>query len=155
MSSICAWQMRPARRRRIPDGSSFSSIQWSAATMGLKMGFPFNTYLYAVLSSLIVTLLSAILWRNWCLRVGLVDEPGHRKIHSEPIPLAGGLAVITGLVIPILLATAALFLSTRDGLTATLPREEAAILGANASELLHYGLNRRAVQLGCIFVGAI
>jgi UDP-GlcNAc:undecaprenyl-phosphate/decaprenyl-phosphate GlcNAc-1-phosphate transferase len=26
-----------------------------------------------------------------------MDDPGHRKIHTSPIPLAGGMAVMTGL----------------------------------------------------------
>ena len=35
-----------------------------------------------------------------------MDDPGHRKIHATPIPLAGGLAVMTGLVVPLLAGTA-------------------------------------------------
>ncbi len=51
-------------------------------------------------------------WRAWCRRTGLVDDPGQRKIHSEPIPLAGGLAVLTGLLVPLLLG----WLAPRFGL---------------------------------------
>lgn len=36
------------------------------------------------------------LWRALCRRWGHVDDPGHRKIHVQPIPLAGGFAVMTG-----------------------------------------------------------
>jgi UDP-GlcNAc:undecaprenyl-phosphate GlcNAc-1-phosphate transferase len=36
------------------------------------------------------------LWRALCRRWGHVDDPGHRKIHAQPIPLAGGFAVSTG-----------------------------------------------------------
>lgn len=38
------------------------------------------------------------LWRFICRRFALIDSPGHRKIHDQPVPLAGGLAVTTGLV---------------------------------------------------------
>ena len=31
-----------------------------------------------------------------------MDDPGHRKIHTSPIPLAGGMAVMTGLVVALL-----------------------------------------------------
>ncbi len=37
-------------------------------------------------------------WRAGCRGSGLVDEPGHRKIHGKPTPLAGGLAVLCGLL---------------------------------------------------------
>lgn len=37
------------------------------------------------------------LWRHLCQRFDLIDSPGHRKIHDQPVPLAGGLAVMTGL----------------------------------------------------------
>ena len=36
------------------------------------------------------------LWRALCRQWGHVDDPGHRKIHVQPIPLAGGFAVMTG-----------------------------------------------------------
>src|SRR2546430_8072609 len=64
------------------------------------MPFPFNAYLLAFLGSFFTTLITLPLWRKWCLRVGLVDDPGHRKIHDAPVPLAGGLAVLTGLAAP-------------------------------------------------------
>ena len=56
------------------------------------MTFPLNAYLLALWSGFLATFLTLPLWRRWCLRVGLVDEPGHRKIHAAPVPLAGGLA---------------------------------------------------------------
>lgn len=43
-------------------------------------------------------------WRMFCRRVGHVDDPGHRKIHSRPVPLAGGFAAVTGWVSGALLA---------------------------------------------------
>ena len=35
--------------------------------------------------------------------LGLVDHPGHRKVHSNPTPMGGGIAVALGIVFPILL----------------------------------------------------
>src|SRR5206468_2380373 len=64
--------------------------------------FPINVYLIAGFGAAIVTALSMPLWRRRCVRFGLVDDPGHRKIHASPIPLAGGLAVFTGMLVPLL-----------------------------------------------------
>jgi len=108
------------------------------------MSFPLNTYVLAVLSSFIITLLSGFFWRKWCLRTGLVDEPGQRKIHSEPLPLAGGLAVMTGLLIPALFASLFLVLQGNPGDT-----------GSSATLLLQHGLSVRMVPLAGIFLGAI
>jgi hypothetical protein len=47
---------------------------------------PFYVYLLAIAGSSFVTALTLPLWRAWCARIGLVDDPGHRKIHAEPIP---------------------------------------------------------------------
>ncbi|MEZ6124665.1 MAG: MraY family glycosyltransferase [Planctomycetaceae bacterium] len=32
--------------------------------------------------------------------LGLVDHPGHRKVHVQPTPMGGGIAVFAGLVVP-------------------------------------------------------
>jgi UDP-GlcNAc:undecaprenyl-phosphate GlcNAc-1-phosphate transferase len=41
-------------------------------------------------------------------RVGFVDKPGGRKIHANPKPLGGGVAIFTGIVIPMLAVLALL-----------------------------------------------
>ncbi len=87
----------------------------------------------------IVTALSMPLWRRRCVRFGLVDDPGHRKIHATPIPLAGGLAVFTGILVPLLV-----------GIVVGL-----AVHHSDTVSLFEYGLNRRAVQLLGIFSGAL
>jgi len=102
--------------------------------------FPNNAYLAALVSAFLTTLLLLPLWRVWCERVGLVDDPGHRKIHNTPTPLAGGLAVLNGLMLPIVAAAAMLKL---NGSSIT------------PEELLTFGLNKRALQLAAIVVGAI
>jgi UDP-GlcNAc:undecaprenyl-phosphate GlcNAc-1-phosphate transferase len=110
------------------------------------VSFPLNAYLLAIVSAFLTTLLSLPLWRNWCLRVGLVDEPGQRKIHRGTIPLAGGLAVMSGLLIPTVLA--ALFLYCADGAGNS-------SIDGKAVSLLQYGLSRRAISLAGILLGAL
>ncbi len=104
------------------------------------MTFPFNLYLAAFASAFVTALLTLPLWRRWCLHVGLVDDPGHRKIHATTIPLAGGLAVLTGLLLPLLAATVLLKWNGSQI--------------ANAG-LLVYGLDKRALQLAAIAFGAM
>jgi len=102
--------------------------------------FPLNFYLAAFASAFAAALLALPLWRHWCRRVNLVDDPGHRKIHTAPMPLAGGFAVLTGMLLP--LATGALLL--KFGLVKT----------ATAGLMVH-GLNRRATELAVIALGAV
>lgn len=122
------------------------------------MDFPYNVYGLAVLSSFLVSLSALPLWRRYCVRIGLVDDPGHRKIHAESTPLAGGLTVASGLLLPILAGAFALWLvrhaaetpgSLLGRLGALLP------LGAASADPLTYGLGRRFVELGGILLGAI
>jgi UDP-GlcNAc:undecaprenyl-phosphate GlcNAc-1-phosphate transferase len=127
------------------------------------MTFPFNAYVLAVVSAWATVLVSLPLWRKWCLRAGLMDHPGERKIHAEPVPLAGGLAVMTGLVAPTLLAWLALrWLGLGSGLQAILPPSAPSaspaahrlLLDSYAASLLRYGFNRRGAELAAILAGA-
>ena len=65
------------------------------------MRFPLNIYLFSFAGAGLITLLTLPLWRAWCRHAGLVDDPGHRKIHDHSVPLAGGLAILTGLLLPL------------------------------------------------------
>jgi len=123
--------------------------------------FPFNVYLCAIVSACVTVLVALPLWRKWCLRTGLVDEPGDRKIHDQPIPLAGGLAVMTGLLLPTLLACLALWWlkanSDAAALSSSPPTANTgpfALLNPDSAFLLQYGLGRRAIELAGIFLGA-
>jgi UDP-GlcNAc:undecaprenyl-phosphate/decaprenyl-phosphate GlcNAc-1-phosphate transferase len=64
----------------------------------------------AVLPSLILSCLASYLVRYWAVRVGLIDRPNHRKVHSTPIPLGGGLAIWFGVVSVFALGQVALLL---------------------------------------------
>lgn len=104
------------------------------------MAFPLNAYLLAFFGALIATAASLPLWRAWCERTGLVDDPGHRKIHHTPVPLAGGLAVFTGIALVVLGSVAVVQLQ---------------LLDREAAEKLSYGLGRRGPQLVAILFGAL
>ncbi len=99
------------------------------------MKFPFHFYALALLSSALTTAFALPLWRAWCLRTGHVDDPGQRKIHDAPVALAGGLAVLTGFLLPLIAA----FVTLKFGLI-SLP-------GTAPS--------RRIIQVTAILAGAV
>lgn len=96
-------------------------------------------YLSAILSAAAISALSLPLWRRWCRRFGLVDDPGARKIHAAQTPLAGGLAVFTGMFVPLV---AGIIIGV-------------AVHHSDTVALFEYGLNKRAIQLLGIFSGAL
>jgi UDP-GlcNAc:undecaprenyl-phosphate/decaprenyl-phosphate GlcNAc-1-phosphate transferase len=96
-------------------------------------------YILALLAAALATAASVPFWRSWCRRNSVVDDPGHRKIHATPIPLAGGTAMMTGLLAALLGGTIFAFLNSASG----------------TMGLFQYGLDRRAVQLLGITAGAL
>ena len=62
------------------------------------MAAGFLAFVIALLASLILT----VPVRALALRVGMVDLPGPRKVHLQPIPLLGGLAMYAGVVLGVL-----------------------------------------------------
>jgi UDP-GlcNAc:undecaprenyl-phosphate GlcNAc-1-phosphate transferase len=104
------------------------------------MTFPFNFFLAAFAGAFLTTLLALPLWRRWCLRTNLVDDPGHRKIHGAPVPLAGGFAVLTGILLP--LVAGALLLKF-------------GIVKISSAGLIVHGIDRRAIELAVLALGAV
>ena len=104
------------------------------------MTFPFNYFAAAFLGAFATALLALPRWRKWCLRTNLVDDPGHRKIHSSPIPLAGGFAVLTGILLP--LGAGVIFLKL-------------GIVKISSAGLIVHGIDRRAIELVVLALGAV
>jgi UDP-GlcNAc:undecaprenyl-phosphate/decaprenyl-phosphate GlcNAc-1-phosphate transferase len=102
--------------------------------------FPSWAYLAVFLTASAASAGTSRFWINRAKSWGLLDNPGHRKIHSEPIPLAGGLIVATGLLLPLFAGIGLIGMS---------------ILGPTLTELSTYGLSERTVQLGGLVIGAI
>lgn len=117
--------------------------------------FPFNVYLLAFLGALAGSALSLPAWRRWCLRSGHVDDPGHRKIHDRVVPLAGGLAVATGILLPLIFS--GLALAAGSLATATGHDTHGVIhpLDPQTAELVAYGFSRRGLQLTVLCLGAL
>ena len=102
--------------------------------------FPGWFYPIIFMGAALVSASTARAWIHFCLRIGLVDRPGPRKIHANPIPLAGGLIVATGLLVPLVIA--ALVVKSQ-------------LLGPQLTALSSYGLNARTLQLIGLIVGAL
>jgi UDP-GlcNAc:undecaprenyl-phosphate/decaprenyl-phosphate GlcNAc-1-phosphate transferase len=121
------------------------------------------TYLYLLaFGGAFLTALAALpFWRKWCLRTGLVDDPGHRKIHNESVPLAGGLAVMTGLIVPTAIALLAIgiqhvcqmMLSHGVSQLAGVWMRYSPVSTELLARLIH-GLQVRALELSTILFGA-
>ena len=105
-----------------------------------RVSLSIKIYLLAFIGGFLASASSLPFLRAWCVRVGLVDDPGHRKIHHTPIPLAGGLAVLTGLLVPLLGSVLLLNLN---------------VLDPNAAHLLNHGWSRRASELLTILFGGL
>ncbi|MCD9025209.1 MraY family glycosyltransferase [Cohnella silvisoli] len=56
-------------------------------------------YLYALAFAFAVVILLVPFVRNVAIRVGFVDRPTKRKIHDEPVPLSGGVAIFAGVMV--------------------------------------------------------
>jgi len=87
-----------------------------------------------------------------------MDDPGQRKIHQTSIPLAGGFALLTGLLLPLLAGAVWLYLQDRSTPAPAVqgdPAKELHQLGASAVGLLVHGVERRGAQLIAILWGAL
>jgi UDP-GlcNAc:undecaprenyl-phosphate/decaprenyl-phosphate GlcNAc-1-phosphate transferase len=104
------------------------------------VSFPFNFFAAAFAGAFLTTLCALPLWRVWCRRTNLVDDPGHRKIHSSPIPLAGGFAVLTGILLPFVGGAVLL---------------KFGLVKISSAGLIVHGLDRRAMELAILALGAV
>ncbi len=86
-----------------------------------------KTYLFTFSISLCLTLLSIPVVRRLALKVGLVDHPDARKVHSKPVPRVGGIAF----VLSILISSAFAFWSWQDAVFAAMPKEVVTLLIAS------------------------
>src|ERR1043165_8054810 len=103
------------------------------------MSFASILYLLIGSGACAATFLSLPFWREWSRRTGLTDEPGTRKQHRGAVPLAGGFAILTGLIVPLLAFAVLLPLG---------------LLPPEWSEKIRYGFSHRSGQLMAILAGA-
>ncbi len=54
----------------------------------------------SLLPSMLITWAAVFAIRRFGPSLGMIDAPGHRKVHSKPMPSCGGLGVWLGIVLP-------------------------------------------------------
>jgi UDP-GlcNAc:undecaprenyl-phosphate GlcNAc-1-phosphate transferase len=59
-------------------------------------------------ASFVISWLLTLAIKRIAPRIGFVDNPGHRKIHHNPKPLGGGVAIFWGIALPMLVLLAVL-----------------------------------------------
>ena len=51
------------------------------------------------LLSFLIVYFSTPIFKRLAIKLNILDTPNHRKIHKEPTPLLGGLAVYIGVML--------------------------------------------------------
>ncbi len=72
-------------------------------------------------SSLVLCVLGTAIVRRYSARIGLIDQPGLRKVHDSPIARSGGIAIFWSIAIPLLIGIAAAGLFAHKPLEHYLP----------------------------------
>ena len=102
--------------------------------------FPQGLYVLSSVGAILLTLWATRFWIRWSLRHEWLDKPGHRKIHTQPIPLAGGLGIATSMAC---ILTGGILLAWLGGLPDL------------ARDALEYGYSSRGSQILGIGFGAL
>ncbi len=80
--------------------------------------------LVTILPAFVVSLIAVGLVRRAAQRLGLLDKPGARKVHTTPIPLGGGLGIWAGVISTFAVGSlAAWMLRSNPGLAPWLPEQ--------------------------------
>ncbi|MEN7549953.1 MraY family glycosyltransferase [Rapidithrix thailandica] len=104
-------------------------------------------------SALIVGLILVPRLKRWAVKVKLVDKPNHRKLHTEPIPLVGGIAIAIASFLTLLLSEA--FIHTIDRHLIVLGASTLLlIVGVLDDKMDIKPLYRLLIQMGCAYAVA-
>jgi UDP-GlcNAc:undecaprenyl-phosphate GlcNAc-1-phosphate transferase len=80
--------------------------------------------------SFLISWVATFLMKRAAPRFGFVDKPGGRKIHANPKPLGGGVAIFLGFAVPLLLGLAIVQFTQPSSFAASLTKGHAADLSA-------------------------
>lgn len=70
--------------------------------------------LATIVPSFLTSLVMVALVRRWAERLGLMDRPGARKVHSHPIPLGGGIGIWFAVLLTFLVGGSVVWLLRYD-----------------------------------------
>ena len=86
----------------------------------------FGFVLLCTLPSFVIAVAATSLMRRLAPRLGLIDQPAGRKVHTTPTPLGGGVGIVLGVTLP---ALSGLLLARRPELaTGLLPESAGGVL---------------------------
>lgn len=93
--------------------------------------------LIGIIPSFLVSLVAVGWVRRMSERLGLLDKPGHRKVHTTPIPLGGGLGIWAGVVSTMAIGTVGvLVMASNETLASYLPQAISRHLDGLASKIV-------------------
>jgi len=104
------------------------------------MQFPEGVYIGGFVAGALSTAAAMPVCIKLCEKLDLVDDPGGRKTHSRPTPLAGGLGVFSGIVLACTVGVVVWMLHLFD---------------TTANSRMEYGVSHRLGQLIVIASGAL
>jgi UDP-GlcNAc:undecaprenyl-phosphate/decaprenyl-phosphate GlcNAc-1-phosphate transferase len=104
---------------------------------------------FTVLVSLIVSLVATWVARTAAVRFALLDRPDQRKVHANPIPLLGGLAIYAAFLLAVLATNSRVVLA--EGTAVLIGATLLVLVGAYDDQ---YGMSPR-VKLAAQFLAAI
>src|SRR5579885_1059090 len=106
MVLFAAWGSVCPLGSRIPSPAMFSRLRPAASRawwlLLIRNCCRLPAGLLAFFIALFASLALTIPVRALAIRVGMVDLPGPRKLHLQPIPLLGGLAMYAAVVLAVL-----------------------------------------------------
>ena len=70
--------------------------------MNTLRGTDVTTYMLILASALVMAVGATPLVRRAAIRLGIIDRPNYRKIHVNPIPLLGGIAIYVAFIAAVL-----------------------------------------------------
>jgi len=105
-----------------------------------------SVFILLVALSLALSVLLTMLMRRISPRLGLVDRPGERKIHREPTPTGGGVAIMIAAWLPVWMGVLACARWSGRGLVPALWPDFEAHVG---------GVGALVPRLGVIFAGGV
>ncbi|MEL7238797.1 MAG: MraY family glycosyltransferase, partial [Planctomycetota bacterium] len=108
------------------------------------------------IAGFVVSIIATGFMVKFAPKIGLVDQPGHRKIHHTPKPLGGGFGIAAGLVLPMLLGLGLVWLINAPAEPANLDGEfvftegfdQANVVGLDVDAALVRGAEQQAPLLG-------
>ncbi|MFT4532813.1 MAG: UDP-GlcNAc:undecaprenyl-phosphate GlcNAc-1-phosphate transferase [Saprospiraceae bacterium] len=110
----------------------------------------FSELLLTCTMALTLTLIFIPVLKKIAIRIGLVDKPNYRKIHTKPVPLVGGIAIVLSAMLALLISST--FISGVLEVAVTLGAGIVLMFTGLIDDRMDVNpIYRLIIQLGCAF----